>query len=120
MVGMIFGNSLFIALNSVDFCNNYIFSEPHDTPLLTLEGFFYIFGWSLVLCSVWVTLFVSEAASEEEEIELGVMQTAMIFKDLVSNPHFRTLYGFFIMQRGCHSIFMRVSSVYLTNDLKFP
>ena len=36
--GYFLGNILFLALESADFCNKYLRSEPQETGLLTLAG----------------------------------------------------------------------------------
>eukprot|EP01016_Furgasonia_blochmanni_P027480 TRINITY_DN28973_c0_g1_i1.p1 TRINITY_DN28973_c0_g1~~TRINITY_DN28973_c0_g1_i1.p1 ORF type:complete len:238 (-),score=19.02 TRINITY_DN28973_c0_g1_i1:50-763(-) len=43
-VGIFLSANIFIWLNSTKFCNNYIFSEPRDTPLVSLSGFLFFVG----------------------------------------------------------------------------
>ena len=45
-VGILISTSLFISLNSLEFCNTYIFKTPQEVPLLPLKTFIEI--WSYV------------------------------------------------------------------------
>lgn len=38
-LGSLVSTTMFVALNSVDFCNSYIFSERREEPLLTIPSF---------------------------------------------------------------------------------
>lgn len=38
-LGSLTSTTLFVALNSVEFCNSYIFSEKRDEPLLSIPTF---------------------------------------------------------------------------------
>ena len=42
MMGNIVGSSVFIQLNSLKFCNEYLYSEPRQTPILQIKTFFFI------------------------------------------------------------------------------
>ena len=44
--GIILSTTVFVALNSVDFCNKWIFKEKKEEPLLSIPSF--IFYWSVI------------------------------------------------------------------------
>ena len=44
-IGSLFSSSFFLAFNSVEFCNNYIYPTPQKDPLLTIPRF--LFGWAV-------------------------------------------------------------------------
>jgi hypothetical protein len=59
-VGVFISTSLFIALHSVEFCNNYIYLVSQTEPVLTLRGF--MMGWSQfqLIITFYIALFVKE------------------------------------------------------------
>ena len=40
MIGIILAYNVFLALNSVKFCNDHIYSVPHDKPLVETSNLF--------------------------------------------------------------------------------
>lgn len=62
---MIFAEDVFIALNSIDFCNNWLRASPSNEPLITIDRF--IFGWSIFQAAVtiYIWVFVPEKAEQE-------------------------------------------------------
>ena len=43
--GYFLGNVVFLALESAEFCNNYLRSQPQSTGLVTIEGMSHIMIW---------------------------------------------------------------------------
>ena len=46
MCGRLISTTMFIALNSVDFCNKYIYAEPQSEPILSITDF--IWYWATI------------------------------------------------------------------------
>ncbi len=40
MIGIILAYNVFLALNSVKFCNEYIYTDPHTSPLVETSNLF--------------------------------------------------------------------------------
>jgi PAT family acetyl-CoA transporter-like MFS transporter 1 len=90
-IGTFIGSSFFIALNSEEFCNKYIFSTPKEEPLLSVSAF--LFYWSaFMLMTTLYVLFVSKETpylhdGVEEEPEFPLSQTLEMIKDILRQPH---------------------------------
>ena len=81
--GYFLGNVVFLALESVDFCNSYLRSEPQSTGLVTLSGFFYFWGIVFMVSTTLVMIFKRESTNRlpEDEPEMGVFQTySMLYR----------------------------------------
>ena len=50
----------FLVLNDPATCNKYLRSTPLDTPLVTLAGFLFFWGWVFVIVTVLVWVFKTE------------------------------------------------------------
>ena len=70
--GYFLGYVVFLALESAEFCNNYLRSTPEDMGLVTLPGFLKF--WSLVFIITTAILSFKNEEKDEEEIE-GVLET---------------------------------------------
>lgn len=57
-----------LILESKDFCNQYIFSEPHDEGLITIKGFMIFLGVIYLLTSVFVSFFKHENSEMDEKL----------------------------------------------------
>lgn len=55
-IGILFGGNVLIQLSSKNFCNDYLYSEPSETPLLTINTFFRIFGLLIIFINIYVHL----------------------------------------------------------------
>lgn len=62
-VGKFIGHILLLVFESKEFCNEYIFSEPHDTGLFTMSSF--LLFWGIVYLSI--TLLVAVFKHERDE-----------------------------------------------------
>ena len=81
--GYFFGNVVFLALESADFCNKYLRTTPQDYGLVTLSGFFYFWSIVFILTTTFVMLFKKEdnKKDKEQEPEMNVSQTyEMLYK----------------------------------------
>ncbi|XP_018323902.1 acetyl-coenzyme A transporter 1 isoform X2 [Agrilus planipennis] len=57
---------LFMALESPEFCNNYLRSMPQKEGIVTLPGFLYFWGWIFLLTTTVVALFKTERKEDVE------------------------------------------------------
>ena len=53
--GFFFGNAVFMALESADFCNGYLRSVPQDKGIVTLDGKYI----TLIHCILWILRIIS-------------------------------------------------------------
>jgi len=79
-IGISFSSTIFLAINSTDFCNKYIFSVPRETPLLNLESLLYYWGVLFIFFAI-VLMFVKE--EEEEEKGKNLKDTYIILFNLI-------------------------------------
>jgi len=56
-VGIIISNTVLMALNSVEFCNHYLYKEKYDAPILTIENFLLIWSVIQVIVTLYIFLF---------------------------------------------------------------
>jgi len=66
-LGNFLGFILFIQLNSVNFCNDFIYDEPKDYPILEAEDFVHFMAWYCLIIVTCVALF-----KKEEHIEQSI------------------------------------------------
>ncbi|KAK9501712.1 hypothetical protein O3M35_012388 [Rhynocoris fuscipes] len=72
--GYFLGYVVFIALESPDFCNNYIRSEPQPGGMVTLSGFLYFWGIVYIVITTLVAIFKREV--EETRADLPPLEAA--------------------------------------------
>jgi len=94
-LGYCIGYILFLALNSSDFCNNYLRSSPQDSGILKLPDFLYF--WGLVfLSSAVIVYFVAEYppdADVSKENTISIADTYRYILQIVKLPCVLTLGG---------------------------
>lgn len=71
--GYFMGNVVFLALESADFCNAYVRSEPQNTGLVTLSGFLYF--WSIVFFVTTTLVALLKQEKPETYKEQSILQT---------------------------------------------
>ncbi|XP_050336198.1 acetyl-coenzyme A transporter 1 [Bactrocera neohumeralis] len=89
--GYFLGYVVFIALESKDFCNNYLRTEPLDTGLVTLPEFLWFWGVCFMVVTTLVAIFKKEndvqdahtAARYTDEHELNLRESYKILFDMV-------------------------------------
>ncbi|XP_033103886.1 acetyl-coenzyme A transporter 1-like [Anneissia japonica] len=69
--GVFLGNAVFLALQSANFCNRYIRSQPSDTGILTLSSLLFFWGCVFVVTTTFVLIFIHE---RNESGELGSIE----------------------------------------------
>lgn len=76
--------TVFIALNSTEFCNKYLFSEKSEEPLLSIPQFIFLWASIQMLITLYILFFVPEKIKvkvddgsvldqEEEEDEVVIL-----------------------------------------------
>lgn len=64
MAGYFLGYVIFIALESAEFCNKYIRSEPKTEGIVSLTGFFYFWGVVYIIVTLAIAFFKKESGEE--------------------------------------------------------
>ncbi|XP_073970578.1 acetyl-coenzyme A transporter 1 isoform X2 [Rhodnius prolixus] len=72
--GYFLGYVVFIALESPDFCNKYLRTEPQPDGMVTLSGFLYFWGLVYIAITTLVAIFKHEA--EEISADLPALEAA--------------------------------------------
>lgn len=99
--GYFLGYVAFIALESSEFCNSYLRSEPHADGLVTLPGFLYFWGLVFLATTTLVAIFKREhnprdlgtgdSVERTEEEELDIWQTYKLLLGIMKMKPIRTL-----------------------------
>jgi len=87
-IGIIFGGSILIQLSSVKFCNEYLFSEPSNSPLITIPNFLRIFAIIILLINFWVHFGIKERNPAKNEY-LSVWILVKDLKGFYTNANLR-------------------------------
>lgn len=88
--GYFLGYIVFMALESKDFCNTYIFSEPREKGLLDLAGFLWFWGIVFLVTTTLVAIFKREKDEVKENVDhpdYGLGETYhMLWKIITMKP----------------------------------
>mmetsp|Transcript_9132 Transcript_9132/g.25671 ORF Transcript_9132/g.25671 Transcript_9132/m.25671 type:complete len:478 (+) Transcript_9132:57-1490(+) len=134
--GMGISTTIFIALNTVEFCNKWIYAagDARAEPLVTIPSFILCWGVSQFLVTVYILLVVPEkvkyapdggapgegdAGEDDDEITIKPSQILGITWDILKNRNFIYFMVFLTLTFAANSIENNLSQVYLTSDLKF-
>lgn len=93
--GYFLGNVVFLALESADFCNRYLRSEPQKNGIVTLDGFLYFWGIVFMVTTTLVALLKHErdaSVTDEDDghPDLGIAQTYKMALRIFHLPSVRT------------------------------
>lgn len=123
---------MFVALNSTDFCNQWLFKEARDEPLITVSSF--TFAWAIfqAVVTIYIWIFVPEKShsdevaesdgpqeAQDEEVQVYASQVPAMIYDILQNSNSLIFMGFMFATCASYMIDVYISSVYLTNDLNF-
>lgn len=110
--GYFLGYVVFIALESAEFCNSYLSSEPSADGLVTLPGFLFFWGIVFLVTTTLVAIMKSERNTRDEkpdpddeiigdvatdakttnvEPKLNIRETYMLLFKIIRMPPIRTL-----------------------------
>ena len=106
-IGNIISTTVFIALNSSEFCNQWIFREPREEPLLSISQF--IWWWATIqfLITLYIAFFVPEKESgddDEDEIVIMPNKVGSIFKDILTKKSLLTYFTFIVLTFSANTI----------------
>ncbi|KAL1413874.1 hypothetical protein MTO96_007924 [Rhipicephalus appendiculatus] len=93
--GYFLGNVVFLALESADFCNRYLRSEPQKDGIVTLDGFLYFWGIVFMVTTTLVAVLKHErdasvADEDDGHPDLGIAQTYKMALRIFHLPSVRT------------------------------
>lgn len=124
-VGTFISTSIFISMNTPEFCRKWLGTESND-PLWTVQNFLFYYSIVQFVVTIYVAFFVLETKiviqhddSGQANPEVTISQTFAIFKDLLMNKNLQLWFVFHVLARASICIDSNVSEVYLTNDLGF-
>jgi PAT family acetyl-CoA transporter-like MFS transporter 1 len=66
--GWYMGYVVLLILESKEFCNSFIFSEPRDEGLITLGSFMKFWGIIFLITTFWVLFFKHEESEADEKL----------------------------------------------------
>jgi hypothetical protein len=87
-IGIFISSSIFMNLNSVNFCNTYLgyfFKETLTEPLLTLENYIFTIGVVFYVATAVVTI-IPEGI-DESRVDKSLFETYSILNDMRSNKY---------------------------------
>ncbi|KAJ3278156.1 hypothetical protein HK104_002597 [Borealophlyctis nickersoniae] len=80
--------TVFLALNSADFCNSYVRSVPAAEGLIPLGGYLKFWGFMFLVCDAWLIFFKKEKLDETEAVE-DIKTVYSTIWDVCQMPHMR-------------------------------
>ena len=123
-VGSIISTTVFIALNSVEFCNKYIYESEQSEPLVSISSFIWWWSSFQLLTTLYILVFVREteqsSSPDEEELEIGFSMAPSIFIDILKKREIQVFFLFQLITCSANTINNTMAQVYLTDELKFP
>ncbi|XP_050414537.1 acetyl-coenzyme A transporter 1 [Patella vulgata] len=84
--GYFLGNVLFLGLESADFCNKYLRSEPQKEGIVTLAGFLYFWGIIFFITTTLVMIIKRERMDPDVDPEMGILETYKILLNVIKLP----------------------------------
>lgn len=82
--GFFFGYVLFLALESAEFCNNYLRTEPLNVGMITLSGFFFFWGLIFIAMTSLVAVF-------KKEVEVADSEHTIVHEQSLTTAYFSLL-----------------------------
>jgi PAT family acetyl-CoA transporter-like MFS transporter 1 len=95
--GYFLGYVVFLALESADFCNNYLRSVPEKTGLVTLPGFLYFWAWVFMITTTAVWILKKEKREKGVDTEyLDIASSYLGLWNILKLPSIKKLIVFFL------------------------
>ncbi|CAB3374202.1 Hypothetical predicted protein [Cloeon dipterum] len=89
--GYLLGYVLFMALESAEFCNSYLRSQPEPHGIITLAGFLYNWGIVFLVTTTIVAIFKTEKKGDGEvEHDMGLVESYKLLWSIIKLPSIRT------------------------------
>lgn len=89
--GSLFGSSVFIQLNSLKFCNDYIYSEKSDKPILEISTFFYIVAGVILIITILVHFLKQERNPKSSNEHKTILEVVKSLKGFFQNKNLKFL-----------------------------
>ncbi|KAJ2010942.1 hypothetical protein GGI06_004727, partial [Coemansia sp. S85] len=87
--GFFLSFTVFLALNSTEFSNKYLFSTPHEEGFLQLGSYMAFWALIYVVVTLYLILWKSEEQSDEEGEDYGIVGTYKTIWQICKLPHMR-------------------------------
>jgi PAT family acetyl-CoA transporter-like MFS transporter 1 len=89
--GFFLGYVVFLALESPEFCNTYLRSEPKPEGLVTLSDFMFFWGWVFLITTtfIWWFKWETEELNLNKEEKMSVMTTYKQCYEVIKLPAVR-------------------------------
>ncbi|KAJ1836119.1 hypothetical protein LPJ63_000559 [Coemansia sp. RSA 2711] len=98
--GFFLSFTVFLALNSVEFGNKYIFSEPRDQGWLQLGPYMTFWALIYVLVTLYLVVFKTEdESSEDSEGSYGIVETYKTIWRICKLPHMQQFIGVLLVAK---------------------
>ncbi|GFR97286.1 acetyl-coenzyme A transporter 1-like [Elysia marginata] len=81
--GYFLGNVFFLALESADFCNTYLRSEPQPEGVVTLSSFLWFWGIAFFITTTLVGLLKREHMDLDVDPDQGIVETYQILWNVI-------------------------------------
>ncbi|RWS13296.1 acetyl-coenzyme A transporter 1-like protein [Dinothrombium tinctorium] len=90
-VGSLFGSTVFLALESADFCNKWLRKTKSDEGIVTFEGYLLFWGIVCLIVTTCIWMFKRERdeITENGETKLSVIETYQMLWRILSLPTVR-------------------------------
>lgn len=117
-VGKFIGHILLLVLESKEFCNEYIFSEPHDTGLFTLSSFLLFWGFLYLAITFLVAIFKHERdefsmEQLEDHPDYGIKRAYPILLKLLKSKPVILLSAMIFTTEGAFAAWENITSLKL-------
>jgi MFS transporter, PAT family, solute carrier family 33 (acetyl-CoA transportor), member 1 len=107
-IGNMAGFKVFLVLESKDFCNKYIFSEPQEIGLITLSGFLLFWGVIYLIVTFLVAFFWKEdseiAKQLDENTDYGIKQAYPTLLKIIKLKPVQKLCLIFVSNEGIYCV----------------
>lgn len=119
-VGSFISGWLFYSLNSVEFCNSYIYNSPKSNPIIDDQDFmFYVGIYSIMASAVWFVLYdEKEDQNPDIQVKRNFHQLISVASNMISNKNLLFLFTFVI----CSRMFLYTNGIlglpYIFSELK--
>ena len=121
-IGGFISTTVFIALNSVEFWNNYIYSIPHSEPILNEIS--YMKGWAVIfiLVSFYTYLFIDEKNDRVklDDLEVPSIKSCyIIVLDMIKNKQLQITFWILLSLRMFSLVNEYIGKIHLIDDLHY-
>lgn len=115
--------TIYLALNSVSFCNHYLNMNLKDEPLMDEITFMKGWGYLVIIVSVYTLVFHSEKydrkTMEPEHEVTSISEILKISINLILNKNMLLLVSLFIAERALCSVVGFVGQMYLLDEKEY-